>query len=155
MAYVEAPKEHAANPFVDLPKKSDEEGLILHRGKTVYIALNRFPYNAGHLLVIPYREVADILALTEEEKLEFFDALLLGKQILERGLNPHGFNIGINFGAVAGAGIPQHLHAHIVPRWTGDTNFMPVLGQTRVLPIALLELWKRLKGNDLQTDSSI
>ena len=106
--------------------------------------MNKFPYNCGHLLVLPLREVGDIALLEGDEKLEFFDAIIKGEKILRDALKPDAFNIGFNIGAKAGAGIPQHLHCHIVPRWDGDTNFMPVISDTRVLPQALDTLWEKL-----------
>lgn len=118
---------------------------MLFRGNTCYLILNRFPYNAGHILVLPFREVGELENLTAEERTEFFDLIIRGKKILSTALKPDGFNIGMNLGSAAGAGIPVHLHAHIVPRWNGDTNFMPVLGQTRVLPTSLEAMWERLK----------
>jgi ATP adenylyltransferase len=148
MEYIEAPKGVAfGNPFHDLPLLNDDRAaLILHRSTLTYLLLNRFPYNAGHLLVVPFREVPDLPDLTAEERVDFFETLILGQEVLRRGLNPNGFNIGFNLGTAAGAGIPRHLHAHIVPRWTGDTNFMPVIGKTRVLPEALDAMWTRLRS---------
>ena len=147
MEYIETPDAiEGKNPFVTLPQMEDErESLILFRGDTGYLVLNRYPYNAGHLLVIPYREVADLSDLTTEEKAEFLELIIKGKAILTHALNPAGFNVGMNLGIPAGAGIPGHLHAHIVPRWKGDTNFMPVIGNTRVLPTSLQCMWERLK----------
>lgn len=147
MEYIEAPKGPATgNPFRDMPLADDDRAThIVHRSSHTYLVLNRFPYNAGHLLVVPFREVADLPGLTAEERADFFNELILGEEVLRRALNPDGFNIGLNLGSAAGAGIPQHLHAHIVPRWSGDTNFMPVLGETRVLPQALDMMWKRLR----------
>lgn len=148
MEYVEAPKENkaTANPFLDLPNnENDEETLILIRGKHHYVVMNRYPYNAGHLMVIPYREVPDLDDLDEEEQLEFIQLVIRAKKMLKDAIHPDAFNVGMNLGVAAGAGIPWHLHCHIVPRWQGDTNFMPVLGKTRVLPTSLNSLWKRLK----------
>ena len=147
MEYIETPEAiKGKNPFVALPKtKNDRESLIVFRGDTCFLLLNRYPYNAGHLLVVPYREVVDLGDLTAEEKAEFLELIIKGKAILTQALNPTGFNVGMNLGASAGAGIPGHLHAHIVPRWTGDTNFMPVIGQTRVLPTSLERMWERLR----------
>ena len=148
MEYVEAPKENkaTANPFLDLPNnENDEETLILIRGKHHYVVMNRYPYNAGHLMVIPYREVPDLDDLDEEEQLEFIQLVIRAKKMLKNAIHPDAFNVGMNLGVAAGAGIPWHLHCHIVPRWQGDTNFMPVLGKTRVLPTSLNSLWKRLK----------
>jgi ATP adenylyltransferase len=147
MEYIEAPKGPAfGKPFGELPLLGDDRAaLIVHRSRLTYLLLNRFPYNAGHLLVIPFREVADLPELNPEERVDFFDTLTLGEELLRRALRPDGFNIGINLGSAAGAGIPGHLHAHIVPRWSGDTNFMPVIGGARVLPQALDALWSRLR----------
>ena len=123
------------NPFVYIHKSGDDKKeFILYRGHWNYIVMNRFPYNAGHLLVLPYREVPTLEALTLKERHELMDLIITAQGILTRGLSPDGFNVGFNFGDAAGAGIPCHLHCHIVPRWNGDTNFMPVIGNTRVLP---------------------
>jgi len=155
MEYIETPDAlKGKNPFVELPKmKNDRDSLVLFRGNTGYLILNRFPYNAGHILVLPFREVGDLEDLSPEERIEFFDLIIRGKMILSSALKPDGFNVGMNLGSAAGAGIPMHLHAHIVPRWNGDTNFMPVLGQTRVLPTSLESMWERLKevSNGLQS----
>jgi len=147
MEYIEAPKgETFGNPFAEMPRRGDDKAThILVRARHTYVVLNRFPYNAGHLLVVPYREVAELADLTPEERIDFMDTLIAGQDILRRALKPDGFNIGFNLGAAAGAGIPKHLHAHIVPRWNGDTNFMPVLGETRVLPQSLDAMWARLR----------
>jgi ATP adenylyltransferase len=147
MEYIEAPAGlKGKNPFVELPKLENErESLVLYRGKTGYLILNRYPYNAGHLLALPYREVAELEGLDEKEKSEFLDLIIRAKRILTKALNPDGFNVGMNLGGAAGAGIPSHLHAHIVPRWNGDTNFMPVISKTRVLPTSLEAMWERLK----------
>jgi len=148
MEYVEAPKEEKeeSNPFIRIPKENDDrKNLILIRGKFHYVVMNRYPYNAGHLMVIPYREVPDIDQLSDDELMEFMKLVIRSKQLLTAAIKPNGFNIGMNLGVDAGAGIPWHLHCHIVPRWKGDTNFMPVLGKTRVLPTALDSLWERLK----------
>lgn len=147
MEYIETPEAlKGKNPFVEIPKLENErESLLLYRGKTGYLVLNRYPYNAGHLLALPYREVADIEDLDEAEKAEFLELIILAKRILTEALQPQGFNVGMNLGGPAGAGIPSHLHAHIVPRWEGDTNFMPVIGKTRVLPSSMEAMWERLK----------
>ena len=146
MEYIEAPKGPGGpNPFVSLPAMGDDAAaLILHRGALTYLLLNRFPYNAGHLLAVPFREVAELEDLTTAERDELMAKIVFAKRVLQAALKPDGFNIGFNLGAAAGAGIPQHLHAHIVPRWSGDTNFMPVIGQTRVLPQALESMYARL-----------
>ena len=131
-------------PFDRAPRLSDEDGLIVARGSLVYVVLNRYPYNAGHLLVVPYRHVADYTDLTVEETAEFASCTQHAIRALRQASGPHGFNIGINLGSVAGAGIAAHLHQHVVPRWGGDTNFMPVIGHTRVLPQLLADTRKLL-----------
>ena len=134
-------------PFVDLPKHDDDKAsLIISREKESFILMNRYPYNAGHLLVLPYREVPDIEDLNEAERICFMNSSIKAKKILKEALKPDGFNIGINLGEAGGAGIPKHLHLHVVPRWSGDTNFMPVLGSTRVLPTSLESMWDRLRS---------
>lgn len=143
--YIEAPKKNNDTLFEDLPKSNDEENYILHRTKFCYLVLNSFPYNAGHLLAIPYRAVRRLNELTDEERTDLFNLTAFAEDLLTKALNPEGFNIGMNLGSIAGAGIPNHLHVHIVPRWGGDTNFMPVIGETRVLPSALKNMWKRLR----------
>lgn len=146
MEYVEAPKyEEGGNPFLELPKKEDREGHILYRGSASFLMLNRFPYNAGHLLAVPFREVADLEELAPSERAELMETIVFGESILREALRPDGFNIGFNVGTASGAGIPEHLHCHIVPRWSGDTNFMPVLGNTRILPESLDRMWSRLR----------
>lgn len=148
MEYVESPKALGDNGdlFSNLPKaKNDEEVLILLRSKYTYIVLNRYPYNAGHLLIVPYREVFSLKDLNAEELSDFMTIVIKAQDILTEAIKPQGFNIGFNIGSAAGAGIPKHLHCHIVPRWQGDTNFMPVLSNTKVLPESLNAMWKRLR----------
>ena len=148
MEYIRAPKgpDGIGNPFAKLAEtKDDREALIVYRGPTSYLVLNKFPYNPGHLLALPYREIGDLSDLRDEERSDLMETIVKGKVILARALNPDGFNIGFNLGSTAGAGIPAHLHCHIVPRWNGDTNFMPVVGKTRVLPQALESTWERLR----------
>ncbi len=145
MDYIEAPRNPASKrPFTELPQLGDDRAaLIVYRSPLSYLILNRFPYNPGHLLAIPYRDVADIEELTAEESADLFRTLTHGKRLLKAALSPDGFNIGFNLGSAAGGSI-SHLHGHIVPRWAGDNNFMPVLGQTRILPQALDSMWERL-----------
>ena len=131
--------------FCDLPAEDDDErNLILVRGEQAFVILNRFPYNAGHLMVAPFRHVADYEALTEGELLEGERLIQRSIVALREEMGPHGFNLGVNLGRVAGAGILDHLHWHVVPRWGGDTNFMPVVGKTKVLPELLEETRQRL-----------
>jgi len=150
MPYILAPKnpDENGNPFTEIPKSEDDRReFILFRGELNYIVMNRYPYNAGHLLVLPYREVASLEDLTAGERHELIDLIVKAQQILTRALKPDGFNTGFNFGKAAGAGIPRHLHFHVVPRWDGDTNFMPVIGSTRVLPDAMDAMWERLHAH--------
>jgi ATP adenylyltransferase len=126
-------------PFCVIPTLSDEDGLVVARGSTVYAVLNLYPYNAGHLMVVPYRHVPDYTDLTAEEVTELGALTQTAMRVVREVSGAHGFNIGMNQGAVAGAGIADHLHQHAVPRWGGDTNFMPVVGLTRVLPQVLRE----------------
>lgn len=140
----DAPKHK--NPFSQIHRsENDRENLILFRARWNYIVLNRYPYNAGHLLVLPYREVASLDKLTELERHELIDLINRAQWLLTQALQPDGFNTGFNFGQAGGAGIPVHLHCHVVPRWNGDTNFMPVIGHSRVLPESLDAMWHRLK----------
>ena len=126
-------------PFCVAPKRSDEDGLILARGALVYAVLNLYPYNSGHLMVVPYRHVSDYTDLDDAETAEFSAFTKRTVEALRAAMSPHGFNIGMNQGVVAGAGIAAHLHQHVVPRWGGDTNFMPIVARTRVLPELLAD----------------
>lgn len=146
MDYIEAPKKpEGGNPFSELPALGDDaKAHIIHRSPLSYLILNRFPYNPGHLLAVPFRAVSDIADLSAAERADLMDEIILGKEILRAAVNPNGFNVGFNLGSAAGGSIP-HLHAHIVPRWNGDTNFMPVVGQTRVLPQSLDAMYTRLR----------
>jgi ATP adenylyltransferase len=121
-------------PFCRAPTRSDDDGLIVARGESVYAVLNLYPYNSGHLMTVPYRHVADYTELDTAEVAELGDFTQRAMRTVRRAMAPHGFNVGLNQGAVAGAGIAAHLHQHVVPRWGGDTNFMPVVAHTRVLP---------------------
>ena len=148
MAYIQAAKEQGDDAgciFCDLPAEGDDERtMILARGELAFVILNSFPYNPGHLMVAPFRHVGDFAALQPDE-LAGVDALVARSiRALEAEMEPHGFNLGMNLGRVAGAGIPGHVHWHVVPRWNGDMNFMPVVGQTRVLPELLEESYARL-----------
>jgi len=153
MPYIVAPKnpEDGGNPFTRITESGDDrKEYILFRGQWNYIVMNRYPYNAGHLLVLPFREVSRLEDLSTDERHELMDLIIKAQQILTRALQPDGFNTGFNFGKAAGAGIPCHLHCHVVPRWDGDTNFMPVIGDTRVLPDSMAAMWERL--NDCLAD---
>jgi ATP adenylyltransferase len=147
MEYIEAPRYPAAmeRPFSELPALGDDRAaLIIHRSALSYLILNRFPYNPGHLLAVPFRDVTELQQLNAAERADLFEEIIFGQQVLTSALDPDGFNVGFNLGsAVAGGSIP-HLHGHIVPRWNGDNNFMPVIGQTRILPQSLETTWEKL-----------
>lgn len=125
-------------------QKDDRRNYILYRGQENYVIMNRYPYNPGHLMIAPYRHVANLDELTENERIEHFEVVSQSTRILWEAFCPGGFNIGLNLGRAAGAGIDDHLHTHIVPRWSGDTNFMAVSG-TKVIPEALAETYDKLK----------
>ena len=121
-------------PFCRIPTLSDEEGLVVARGKTAFVVMNLYPYNPGHLLVCAYRHVADLTELSEQERYEITDLTAHGMKTIRKVSNADGFNLGMNQGAISGAGVAAHIHQHIVPRWSGDANFMPIIGKTKVLP---------------------
>ncbi|MDR1414061.1 MAG: HIT domain-containing protein [Puniceicoccales bacterium] len=149
MDYVEIPQAEKSkddDPFLKIPSEDESTSLLIFRSELCYAALNKFPYNAGHSMVIPYRQVTDLQGLTAEEYTDMCQSILKMQQILANALRPHGFNIGYNLGSAAGAGIANHIHCHLVPRWHGDTNFMPVIGDTKVLPQALEKMVARLRS---------
>ena len=121
-------------PFCDIPQMSDEEGLIVHRGANAYVVMNLYPYNPGHLLICAYRHVADLTDLTDVEREEIFALTSHAMKTIRAVSRPEGFNLGMNQGAISGAGVAAHIHQHVVPRWSGDANFMPIIGKTKVLP---------------------
>jgi len=125
--------------------KKDEENYILLRGKTSFVILNAFPYNNGHLMIAPYRHISSLEKLNSEEQIEIMQLTSRMIRLLKEVMQPEGFNIGVNLGKAAGAGIEGHLHFHIVPRWVGDYNFMPLLSDTKVIPEALDETYRKLK----------
>ncbi len=142
---MEKPKECI---FCVKPRENnDERNLILYRGRYCFIILNLFPYNNGHLMIAPYRHVSSIEDMNNNEIFEMGLLTRASIKLLRKTLNPDGFNVGFNIGRAAGAGIEEHVHMHIVPRWHGDTNFMPVLGNTKVIPEALKETYSKLKAN--------
>ncbi len=126
-------------PFCRAPRRVDEDALIVHRGRTAYVICNLYPYNPGHLLVCTYRHVSDYIALTEDETHEVAELTQKSIRMISHVSAPAGFNLGMNQGVVAGAGIASHLHQHIVPRWRGDANFLPVIGRTKALPMFLAD----------------
>lgn len=138
MVYINSDHGDHECPFCRAPKRTDEEGLVVYRGQTCFVVMNLFPYNPGHLLVCPYRHVAGYVDLTEEERREFGELTASAMRVAEAALGAHGFNTGMNQGAVAGAGVAAHLHQHVVPRWQGDANFFPIVAQTKAVP-ALIE----------------
>ena len=148
MAYIRGEKPTAEDegecPFCTAPQRDDAEGLIVRRGEHCYVVLNLFPYNPGHLLICPYRHVPLYVDLEAEELAEFTALTRQALRALERASAPAGFNIGMNQGAVAGAGLAAHLHQHVVPRWQGDMNFLPVVGQTKALPMLLADVRDQL-----------
>ncbi len=147
MEYIEAPRYPAKmkRPFTELPALGDDRAaLIVHRSRLSYLILNRFPYNPGHLLAVPFRDVHDLTDLDAAERTDLFEEIILGRELLAAALKPDGFNVGFNLGSAVAGGSIDHLHGHIVPRWNGDSNFMPVLGQTRILPQSLDATWEKL-----------
>lgn len=132
--------------FVDLPAQDeDEKNLILFRGESCFVMMNAFPYCNGHLLIAPYRQVADIDQMSDAELLEINQLLALSTRWLRFAYKPDGFNIGVNIGKAAGAGVPVHIHWHILPRWNGDVNFMTTISDVRVIPQSLTDSYARLK----------
>lgn len=125
-------------------ERNDRKNLIIMRGKHVFVILNAYPYTNGHLMVTPYRHIATVLDMNEEEGMDMLKYLKISLELLKDTLKPEGFNIGANIGKVAGAGIADHFHLHIVPRWSGDTNFMPVLVDTRIIPEYLEHTYEKL-----------
>ena len=146
--YILSPKpELKEGLFTRIAQSSDDEAnYVIARDRTCFALLNKYPYNGGHLMVVPYKEVADLNGLTEEELADLWKLVRRCVNALTQLMKADGFNIGINLGKVAGAGIVEHLHIHVVPRWNGDTNFMPVIANTTVLPQALGELAAKLRA---------
>ncbi|MEB3323382.1 MAG: HIT domain-containing protein [Synechococcaceae cyanobacterium] len=122
------------------------DNLVVHRGDKCYIVLNLYPYNNGHAMIVPYRHVARLAELEDDERAELMQLASVLEVALAECSNAQGFNLGMNLGRTGGAGIPEHLHLHVVPRWPGDTNFMPVVGQTKVLPERLSDTWEKLRA---------
>ena len=147
--YILAPKPAPSEEslFTRIGQANDDLAHhVIARDRTCYALLNNYPYNGGHLMVVPYKQTADFDGLTDGEMLDLMKLLRRCQQAVTKVMKPDGFNIGVNLGKVAGAGIAEHLHIHLVPRWNGDTNFMPVLGQTTVVPQALTELAAQLRA---------
>ncbi len=125
--------------------RDDRKHYVIYRGKMVFVILNLYPYNNGHLMIAPYRHVGTLDRVREGEAVELLRVTSRMERLLTRAIRPHGFNVGLNVGRAAGAGIPGHLHVHVVPRWIGDTNFMPVLGHAKVISQSLDELYRHLR----------
>ncbi|MDO5712412.1 MAG: HIT domain-containing protein [Micrococcales bacterium] len=134
-----APGKDGGCPLCDIPKMTDEDGLIIARGETVFAVLNLYPYNPGHLMVVPYRHVAGLEELDERESAEVMAFTQQALRAIRKVANPHAFNVGLNLGAAAGGSLAAHLHQHVVPRWGGDANYITVVGGTKVLPQLLGE----------------
>lgn len=148
MRYVTAPKSPSGgSPFAALLAAGDDRAaLIVHRGPTCFVIMNAHPYAPGHLMVLPNREVGDLAELDAAERAEAMELLVRCQSVLTSVMKAAGFNVGLNVGRVAGAGLPGHLHFHVVPRWEGDHNFMPVVADTRLLSQSLSELWEKLSA---------
>ena len=158
MAYI---NKRTENPFVEAPKKNDEDALIIARGEKVYALLNLFPYNAGHLMVVPYRKVANLEDLTEAETSELMAFVKKSIRVLKKVSRPEGINVGFNLGEASGGSVGDHLHMHVVPRWSGDSNFMTILDGTKVLPQLLKDTrqvlaqgWQEIEMEDSQMEAS-
>ena len=137
MEYIEAPRYPAAmaRPFTELPALGDDRAaLIVHRSRLSYLILNRFPYNPGHLMVVPYRQVSELEDLTDAESAELMAFTQKAIRVIKAVSRPDAFNVGLNLGRSAGGSLAEHLHMHVVPRWSGDANFITVVGQTKVIP---------------------
>lgn len=152
MAYI---AKRSEDPFVAAPQGSDEDGLIIARGKSVYALLNLFPYNAGHLMVVPYRKESQLENLTQEESQELMEFAQKAIRVLKRVSHLEAINVGLNLGRASGGSVGDHLHLHVVPRWPGDSNFMTVLDGTKVLPQllqdtrrVLAEGWREMEEED-------
>ncbi len=145
LEYVTGAKPDTGCIFCEAPRPPHPDSLIVHQRNTCYVILNRYPYNNGHLMIVPYRHVASFVTLTPEERHEIADLQVLCERALVDAYQPQGMNVGVNLGKSAGAGVLEHVHVHFVPRWTGDTSFMGVVGETRVLPEDLQGSAARLK----------
>ena len=148
MAYIDNPQARdkpAGCIFCDKPAGGDDAAnRIVHRGRTGFVILNAYPYNNGHLMVVPYRHLSRLADLSPEENAEMMGLAALMTQALDDVMHPDGYNVGMNLGGVAGAGIADHLHLHVVPRWNGDTNFMPVLADVKVMPETLDQVYRKI-----------
>ena len=144
LEYVERADDESGCLFCRAAAGPDEEMLVVHRGRHAFVLLNRFPYSSGHFMVAPHRHVGDLGDLSDDEVLELHRLASQGLGALSATYAPHGYNLGWNLGRIAGAGVVDHVHLHVVPRWAGDTNFMPVLADVKVIPEHLVETRRRL-----------
>lgn len=143
--FILSKKEEGCFFCTAIKDNQDQKNLVLYRGKECFCILNKYPYNSGHLMIAPKMHKDDLSKLNDSEMLELLTLTRDVKNILAKKLKPEGFNLGINFGKVAGAGVEDHIHLHLVPRWKGDTNFMPVIAETKVIPQSLEDLYLELK----------
>ncbi len=143
--YIEGEKEKGCIFCNRLKEKNDEESLILYRGKLAFIIMNRYPYSSGHLMIAPYDHISGIELLPSDVMQEMMELVQKSITVLKKAINPDGFNIGVNQGKAAGAGVEDHVHIHVVPRWVGDTNFMTTLSEIRVVPEDLKRTYRKLK----------
>ena len=144
MAYISGAKKGSCIFCARRRASDDRKDLVVLRGKHAFVVMNRYPYTSGHLMVAPYRHVGSLCALTEDEAHEVMDLAIVCESLLKQAMHPDGFNMGINMGRSAGAGFPGHVHVHVVPRWAGDTNFMAVAADTKVLPETLRDTYAKL-----------
>ncbi|WP_066897046.1 HIT family protein [Mycolicibacterium houstonense] len=149
----------SSQPFTDIPEMSDEDGLMVARGELVYAVLNLYPYNPGHLMVVPYRRVSELEDLTDAESAELMAFTQKAIRVIKAVSRPHGFNVGLNLGTSAGGSLAEHLHMHVVPRWGGDANFITIIGGAKVIPQLLSETrellateWSRQSGRGQRRD---
>ena len=144
--YIKKAKEEGCILCQKPGQNSDVSNYILYRGNKNFIIMNSYPYNPGHLMIAPFRHVANLDELTNEELKEHFELVRRSVRVLKQVFKPEGFNIGMNLGRIAGAGLDKHIHSHVVPRWAGDTNFMPVIADTNIINEALTETYQKLQG---------
>ena len=146
-------QRESTEPFTDIPAMSDEDGLVVARGELVYAVLNLYPYNPGHLMVVPYRRVSELEDLTEPESAELMSFTQKAIRVIKKVSRPHGFNVGLNLGHSAGGSLAEHLHMHVVPRWGGDANFITIIGDSKVIPQLLRDTRQLLAAEwDRQTE---
>lgn len=149
MEYILDEKKHGSCLFCHISqakKANDRKNLILYRGKNCFVVLNKYPYNNGHLMVVPYFHTPTFDGLDDDVLFDLMKTQKISVDMIKKAMNPDGFNLGLNFGKVAGAGMESHMHMHIVPRWTGDTDSMPIIAETRVMPEHLMKTYNKLRG---------